>query len=380
MAQRLYTLFAGYDNYTAFSNNAQGAQADSLESLHDTIHTLVGGFGGGSPAGHMAFIQWSAFDPVFFLHHCMVDRIFAIWQTLHPNAWVTPTRSLTSSYTIRRGQTLSASTALTPFFSSENGTFWDSNGVRDHTKFGYTYPELVLVQTGSKDVINKNKMAQLRTVRQSVNRLYSSFSPASLFLDQVKVAGIKVTTGKKSLEAINRLTLATKGTTAAKIFLGDTYREWTATIRVAGPALAKASSVFFFLPGAVPADPKDWASAQNCVGTMGVFGPAKYGQGSSQDEAGGGHEVPISGTVPLTAALVGVVNQGGLASLGEGDVEGFLKGNLKVRVLGQQGEVLGQEGCAEGLQVGVVSTVVGAPWSEDELPRWEEGREVFSLC
>ena len=378
IAQRLYTLFAGYDNYTAFSNNAQGAQADSLESLHDTIHTLVGGFGAGSPAGHMAFIQWSAFDPVFFLHHCMVDRIFAIWQTLHPNAWVAPTRSLTNSYTIRRGQTLSASTALTPFFSSENGTFWDSNGVRDHTKFGYTYPELLLVETGKKNVINKHTVAQLRTVRQAVNRLYGTFSPASLFLDQVNAADIKVTAGNKSPEVINRLSL---GPTAAKIFVGDRYREWTADVRVAVPALAKASSVYFFLSGAVPADPRDWASAQNCVGTMGVFGSARYGQGSDQEETGGGgHEVPVSGTVPLTAALVAVVKQGGLEGLEEEDVKGFLRRDLKVRVLGQQGEVLGEGACVEGVEVGVVSAVVAAPWSEDELPRWEEGREVFSLC
>jgi tyrosinase len=114
---------------------------------------------------------------------------------------------------------------------------------------------------------------------------------------------------------------------------------------------------------------------------MGVFGSARYGQGSDQEETGGGgHEVPVSGTVPLTAALVAVVKQGGLEGLEEEDVKGFLRRDLKVRVLGQQGEVLGEGACVEGVEVGVVSAVVAAPWSEDELPRWEEGREVFSLC
>ena len=28
----------------------------------------------------------SRFDPIFWLHHCNVDRMYALWQALHPDA------------------------------------------------------------------------------------------------------------------------------------------------------------------------------------------------------------------------------------------------------------------------------------------------------
>lgn len=31
----------------------------------------------------------SAFDPIFYLHHCNVDRLFALWSAINPGVWVT---------------------------------------------------------------------------------------------------------------------------------------------------------------------------------------------------------------------------------------------------------------------------------------------------
>lgn len=53
------------------------------QMIHDAVHVAVGGDG-----GHMSYPDVSAFDPIFFLHHCNVDRLFAIWQALHPNSWI----------------------------------------------------------------------------------------------------------------------------------------------------------------------------------------------------------------------------------------------------------------------------------------------------
>jgi tyrosinase len=49
----------------------------TLESLHGAVHNAVGGTMAG--AG-------SAADPVFWLHHANVDRIWAQWQSEHPKA------------------------------------------------------------------------------------------------------------------------------------------------------------------------------------------------------------------------------------------------------------------------------------------------------
>ena len=43
-----------------------------LEKIHDTLHGYIG--------GTMASINWSAYDPLFYAHHVMIDRIWALWQ------------------------------------------------------------------------------------------------------------------------------------------------------------------------------------------------------------------------------------------------------------------------------------------------------------
>jgi tyrosinase len=49
--------------------------SDRLESYHDEVHVWVG--------GDMQDIATAAFDPVFFAHHAMVDRIWYLWQVRH---------------------------------------------------------------------------------------------------------------------------------------------------------------------------------------------------------------------------------------------------------------------------------------------------------
>ena len=29
-----------------------------------------------------------AFDPIFFLHHCNVDRLYALWEYVYPEYWM----------------------------------------------------------------------------------------------------------------------------------------------------------------------------------------------------------------------------------------------------------------------------------------------------
>lgn len=94
---RLYNLLTSYDNFTQFETYAaqdpSSANADSLESIHDAIHGITGG------NGHMTYLDYSAFDPLFMLHHAMVDRVFAIWQALHPDSYIEQMRAVEQTYT-----------------------------------------------------------------------------------------------------------------------------------------------------------------------------------------------------------------------------------------------------------------------------------------
>ena len=51
-----------------------------LEDLHNQVHVWVG--------GTMSEIPLAAFDPVFWAHHTMIDRLWALWQLAHPEAGV----------------------------------------------------------------------------------------------------------------------------------------------------------------------------------------------------------------------------------------------------------------------------------------------------
>ena len=55
---------------------------DALEQLHNDVHVWVG--------GHMGDIPFAAYDPIFWAHHAMVDRIWRMWQLRHPEATIPP--------------------------------------------------------------------------------------------------------------------------------------------------------------------------------------------------------------------------------------------------------------------------------------------------
>ena len=52
--------------------------SEALRQLHNSVHGSIGGSMGG--------VSNAAFDPIFWAHHCFVDRIWRIWQQRHPAA------------------------------------------------------------------------------------------------------------------------------------------------------------------------------------------------------------------------------------------------------------------------------------------------------
>jgi tyrosinase len=67
----------GLSSYVDFSNQ--------LQNVHDQIHGWVGGV---SPddqnlRGDMGSIPTAAYDPIFWAHHVMIDRLWYLWQLEH---------------------------------------------------------------------------------------------------------------------------------------------------------------------------------------------------------------------------------------------------------------------------------------------------------
>jgi tyrosinase len=53
-----------------------------LENIHNGVHVWVG--------GTMGEIPWAAYDPIFYAHHAMIDRLWRLWQIRHPNPHMPP--------------------------------------------------------------------------------------------------------------------------------------------------------------------------------------------------------------------------------------------------------------------------------------------------
>ena len=61
---------------TAMANGTFNTFAPSLEGIHNSGHVWVG--------GSMQSILTAPTDPVFWMHHAEIDRIWAEWQTANP--------------------------------------------------------------------------------------------------------------------------------------------------------------------------------------------------------------------------------------------------------------------------------------------------------
>ena len=60
--------------------------SDSIENIHGLIHVWTGGRksqNGQMIFGDMGSVATAAFDPIFWSHHCMIDRLWWIWQMEH---------------------------------------------------------------------------------------------------------------------------------------------------------------------------------------------------------------------------------------------------------------------------------------------------------
>ena len=60
-----------------YSRHDYGDFSDQLEQFHNRIHTWVG--------ETMSEVDTAAFDPIFWSHHCMIDRIWWLWQLRNAN-------------------------------------------------------------------------------------------------------------------------------------------------------------------------------------------------------------------------------------------------------------------------------------------------------
>jgi tyrosinase len=154
----VYDAFTRSTTFDQFAST--GSSGISLEQIHNAIHW------DGSCGYQFLDADYSGFDPLFMLHHCNVDRMWAYWQAMKPSqALFSQSYSGSARFSTPEGTTISPGSPLKPFFSSP-GTFHTSNSVKSIKKFGYTYEALEYWKKSDK---------QMQTDATAlINRLYAT--------------------------------------------------------------------------------------------------------------------------------------------------------------------------------------------------------------
>lgn len=156
-----YTVFSNTTSASEWNSKAENAntKAVPLESPHNSIHLAVGGFEipsyDKSPIdganGDMGENDTAGLDPIFFFHHCNVDRMFWLWQKKngytesfdiiaeYPGTNTVDSQGPTPG--MAPNSWLTMDTPLNPFTLTENGTSrpYNSHDCINIEKMGYTF-------------------------------------------------------------------------------------------------------------------------------------------------------------------------------------------------------------------------------------------------
>ncbi|KAL8405674.1 hypothetical protein RB596_004511 [Gaeumannomyces avenae] len=151
----VYNVLTRVTNYNTMATTA--SQGASFENPHNDVYTTM--------YAVMAYLDYSAFDPIFMLHHCNVDRYIAMWQAInYNNTFQTVAVATNGQFSTVRGSSVNGDSPLRPFYRDTNGNFHTGRSVANIAPFGYTYPEI--------DDWSQGKEGTRAAVIAAVNSLY----------------------------------------------------------------------------------------------------------------------------------------------------------------------------------------------------------------
>ncbi|KAK1596707.1 uncharacterized protein LY79DRAFT_667261 [Colletotrichum navitas] len=407
LTERVVFILQSYRDFGAASHNRfnppeEPGQPDfsewgSIEDIHNAIHNYTGG------GGHMSDPAIAAFDPIFWLHHTNIDRLFAIWQACHddpsdPSTYVTDqtagTGPVGGNFIVKAGGPETINTPLAPFAQSATGSnqeFWTSEGVRYTTAFGYVYPET-----------QKSKFPNREAVLNELDRLYGrnaslanilrggdeDFQAASEELRSRAKAHLKAE--KPSSDAAAVAPLADQAAQkplpdddgSADIELPEgrdlkslagpdnKYLEWLVDIKAEKAELGGNYVVHVFLGDPDDETPLLYVTNHSHVGAFATFGQNE-GTACRNCQEGRAAGQKITGQIPLTIALAERYVAGLVESLAPEHVIPYLQKNLHWRLALYNGEPQPRSRL-DNLLVSVVSNEVTVPDSPTGLPQYAD--------
>jgi tyrosinase len=331
LADQVYQLLTQCSDYLPFSNdnadNSFSSCSQSLEGIHNTVHVTAGGPGSNSvSSGHMSVLPTASFDPLFFLHHCNVDRIFAMWQAINPTKYRGEQDASEATWTIASGDANDENSNLTPFLKDNSGNFWTPIQLRYwNTTFAYTYPEFSNSRGDRAAIVSYARKLYGPSATATAGSSKRTAAPEPVAAADAAPTPAPVFDSSSSAEeAVEAPVVESRA--------ADKSYHYVANIQTPRYYLKGSYSIYIFTGKPSSEDPTTWITDPNVVGSMGVLAHAKgQAMGSMKD-------VIIAGSVPLTRSLNGIIGTGLLADLSVPLVTAYLKANLNWRIQGPSGE------------------------------------------
>jgi tyrosinase len=295
-----YMILTRPASYAEFASNGYPGTIQgygSLENPHGTVHNLVGGSG-----GHMTYLDYSGFDPIFWLHHANVDRLIAIWQAINPDAFNISQLDNSGTFSITAGTTETQNTPLGPFHRDNTSTaLWTSTQARGTRDFGYTYPELKTPWNITAAQLQTNAKAAVRAL----------YDPSGALGRRSKLSVLahlntRDTPPLDPVRAIQR---------------NGSYTQWALNLHVNKFAHESSFNIFVFVGEPSP-DANKWPLDSSLVGTYPVL--RQPGAPTS--------DLTIYGTIPLTRQLLAANSNGKIKNLQPTPTAAYLKKNLHWRL------------------------------------------------
>lgn len=354
LQDQLYQLFTTCTDYAYFSNDVADTSStachNSIEAIHNTVHSTAGG-GGQYSGGHMTYLPLASFDPIFWLHHSMVDRVFAMWQAINPDSYIGSMTAVDKTWTIAPGSTQDGNSPLTPFYKDNNNNFWTGNDARYWaSSFGYTYPEFV------------DSAGDRNAIISYVNNLYGPSATATAGSSKkrgLSIPGLSLPTSSAASAPSAAAAAPTAASAASNATSGSDYH-YVANIQTPRYALNGSYNIFLFQGKPCSEEPSSFWTSPELIGLFGVTGEIP---GHSMKE------VIITNSIPLTRTLHKLVQGGLLEGLLEGLVTAWLKANLTWRIVGPDGCIVDPDSLPD-FKVSVVSSQVTPPTASCELPTY----------
>lgn len=282
----------------------------------------------------MTYLDYAAFDPIFMLHHAMVDRLFAMWQVLNPDSYVEPQIAGSSTFVVTQGTTLTETTPLTPF-NYDSSTFYTADQVRQTEALGYEYPETKGALTNN---VTQNVLSAINTLYPPTNTTWPPVTKRDLQVTSRDIAGY------------------------------SSHYEWVATVAVDKNSV-DGSILVALSWGTLVQDASLWLFEPNFIRPCPLI--IRSGTNNSDVQY-------ISGTIPITGPLLDVYASGNLSSLDPDPVKAYLSANLYYAVT-VNGQIV-PNGNFTSLSIKVVSALVETPPAgTTELWEWALFEDQYEL-